>query len=137
MKRRCTDCLCYLIFVAFVGGMFVAAVYGWAKGDVWKLLSSWESESKRLLLKMWHAGTILEMATTTSTSRSTRTLRVHPGPQATMVTLSVLKPAQLGHLTLVLIAPRVLGLIAQSPMLTLPASVWGVFIFSVWTLLYS
>ena len=45
MKRRCTDCLCYLVFCAFIGGMVVAFIYGWSRGDVWKLLASWESET--------------------------------------------------------------------------------------------
>jgi hypothetical protein len=33
MKRSCTDCICCLVFIAFLAGMVATAAYGYSKGN--------------------------------------------------------------------------------------------------------
>jgi len=44
MNRSCTDCICCLIFVAFVAGMTGTAAYGFSKGNPMLLLTAWDSD---------------------------------------------------------------------------------------------
>jgi hypothetical protein len=46
MNRSCTDCICCLIFVAFIAGMVGTAAYGFAKGDPKLLLTGWDADGK-------------------------------------------------------------------------------------------
>jgi solute carrier family 44 protein 1 (choline transporter-like protein) len=38
-QRKCTDCLCLMIFFAFCGGLGFITFYGYTKGDPELLLS--------------------------------------------------------------------------------------------------
>ena len=44
MKRSCTDCICCLLFVIFVGGFIAGSGYGWLYGDPMKLTIGWDSD---------------------------------------------------------------------------------------------
>ena len=44
--RSCTDCICCLVFVAFLVGMGFCAIYGFAKGDPVRLLTGWDTDGK-------------------------------------------------------------------------------------------
>ncbi len=50
MQRSCTDCICCLIFVAFVVGMTATAAYGFAKGNPQLLLTGWDADGKHTYL---------------------------------------------------------------------------------------
>lgn len=40
MNRKCTDVLCLIVFIAFVGGMFGAGIYGFLYGNPSKMFAS-------------------------------------------------------------------------------------------------
>ena len=44
--RRCTDILCCILFTAFVTGMLVSAIYGYAAGEPWKLIAPIDGENR-------------------------------------------------------------------------------------------
>jgi len=43
-NRKCTDCLFAVVFIAAVGAMFCAAIYGWSQGKPDQLLIGWDSD---------------------------------------------------------------------------------------------
>ena len=44
--RRCTDVLCCILFTAFVTGMLVSAIYGYAAGEPWKLIAPIDGDNR-------------------------------------------------------------------------------------------
>ena len=44
MKRSCTDCICCLLFVLFIGGFIAGSGYGVMYGDPMKLTIGWDSD---------------------------------------------------------------------------------------------
>jgi choline transporter-like protein 2/4/5 len=46
MNRSCTDCICCLIFIAFVTGMAATGAYGFAKGNPKLLLTTYDADGK-------------------------------------------------------------------------------------------
>lgn len=44
MTRNCTDVICCLLFVIFLGGFVVGSAYGWMNGDPMKLTIGWDSD---------------------------------------------------------------------------------------------
>lgn len=46
MNRSCTDCICCLIFIAFIVGMGATGAYGFAKGNPKLLLTTWDADGK-------------------------------------------------------------------------------------------
>lgn len=44
MNRNCTDVICCLLFVIFMGGFVVGSAYGWMNGDPMKLTIGWDSD---------------------------------------------------------------------------------------------
>jgi len=45
-RRKCTDIVFYVIFIVFCVGMFIVAIFGWAKGDPKKLLAPVDNDGK-------------------------------------------------------------------------------------------
>ena len=46
MNRSCTDCICCLIFIAFVTGMAATGAYGFARGNPKLLLTTYDADGK-------------------------------------------------------------------------------------------
>ena len=45
-NRRCTDILCCILFLAFVGGMFAATINGYVQGNPGKLFAPIDGDNK-------------------------------------------------------------------------------------------
>lgn len=41
-NRHCTDIICCLVFVAFIGGMFITTTYGLTLGDPQLIVIGWD-----------------------------------------------------------------------------------------------
>mmetsp|Transcript_23391 Transcript_23391/g.23014 ORF Transcript_23391/g.23014 Transcript_23391/m.23014 type:complete len:192 (-) Transcript_23391:1345-1920(-) len=45
MNRKCTDCICCLLFIMFIIGMGGTAAYGFLYGDPYLLLTTWDYDA--------------------------------------------------------------------------------------------
>lgn len=56
MKRSCTDCICCLVFIAFLAGLFATSAYGYSNGNPLLLLTTWDADGKssiRYVYRQW------------------------------------------------------------------------------------